>query len=154
MPTPTDRSLSLLVAAVLLHDRATDRVLLLQRGPRAKFAQGRWDLPVGKCEPGEAVTDAAVRELLEETGVRVDPADLRLAHVVHGARGVEAPGGYLTVVFAADRWTGEPHNAEPQKHARVAWVPLDAVPADAVAPTAEAVAGYRAGRQEVLLTGW
>lgn len=154
MPPLTDRSTSLLVAALLVHDRASDRVLLLQRGPRAKFAQGRWDLPVGKCDPGEPVTAAAVRELFEETGLRVDPADLRLAHVVHGALGVEAPGGYVTVVFAVDRWAGEPHNAEPEKHAQVAWFPIDAVPADSVAPTAEAVAAYRAGRHEVLLTGW
>jgi 8-oxo-dGTP pyrophosphatase MutT (NUDIX family) len=62
---------TLLVAAVIVHDKATNRVVLLQRSENAKFAQGMWDLPVGKNEPGEAVTETAVRELYEETGLTV-----------------------------------------------------------------------------------
>lgn len=112
---PATESMTLLVAAVILHDKTTDRVLLLQRGPNAKFAQGMWDLPVGKSDPGEPVTDTAVRELYEETGITVKPEQLRLAHIIHGAWGVEAPNGFLTVVFTAHEWTGEPENREPQK---------------------------------------
>ncbi|MBW1597139.1 NUDIX domain-containing protein [Streptomyces sp. JJ38] len=154
MLPPAVDSLCLLAAAVIVHDAERDRVLLVQRGPNAKFARGRWDLPVGKAEPGEPVTEAAVRELREETGLVVRPEELTLVHVVHGSRSVEAAGGYLTVVFAARTWTGEPVNAEPEKHARVSWIPAAEVPADAVEPTAEAVARYRAGEHRVLLTGW
>ncbi|MBW1603038.1 NUDIX domain-containing protein [Streptomyces sp. JJ66] len=146
--------MTLLCAAVIVHDARADRVLLVRRGPHARFARGRWDLPVGKCEPGEPVTHAAVRELREETGLLVATADLEPVHVVHGARGVQAPDGYLTVVFAARTWQGEPVNAEPHKHAAVDWTPVDAVPHDAVAPTREAVTRYRAGERAVLLTGW
>ncbi|UGY93570.1 NUDIX domain-containing protein [Streptomyces gobiensis] len=146
--------MSLLVAAVIVHDRESDRVVLLQRGPGAKFAQGKWDLPVGKSEPGEPITKTAVRELREETGLVVDPADLRLAHVVHGALGAEAPSGYLTVVFVTHTWSGELVNAEPAKHSQVRWVAADAVPADSVEPTGSAIARYLTGGHEVLLTGW
>ena len=38
---PALESMTLLVAAVIVHDTANDRVLLLQRGPNAKFAQGK-----------------------------------------------------------------------------------------------------------------
>lgn len=49
---PALDSMTLLVAAVIVHDKATNRVVLLQRSENAKFAQGLWDLPVGKSEPG------------------------------------------------------------------------------------------------------
>ncbi|MEE1927639.1 NUDIX domain-containing protein [Streptomyces sp. TRM 70351] len=153
LPSAT-ASMRLLAAAVIVHDPATDRVVLLRRGPRAKFARGRWDLPVGKNDPGEPVTATAVRELREETGLVVAEDELRLAHVVHGARSAESSAGYLTVVFAARAWSGELVNAEPEKHSEVCWTPLDAVPDDALPQAAEALARYRAGEHAVLLTGW
>ncbi len=88
---PALESMTLLVAAVIVHDKATNCVVLLQRSENAKFAQGLWDLPVGKSEPGEPITDTAVRELYEETGLTVKPETLKVAHIIHGAWGVEAP---------------------------------------------------------------
>ncbi|MDH6110328.1 8-oxo-dGTP pyrophosphatase MutT (NUDIX family) [Kitasatospora sp. MAP12-15] len=151
---PATDSMTLLVAAVIVHDRETGRVVLLQRGPRAKFAQGMWDLPVGKSEPGEPITETAVRELKEETGLVVDPEALQLAHVIHGARGVEAPNGFLTVVFAAHSWSGDPVNVEPEKHAQVGWISVDAIPENFVPTTASALTRYLAGGPGVSLGGW
>ncbi|SMF38705.1 ADP-ribose pyrophosphatase YjhB, NUDIX family [Streptomyces sp. Amel2xC10] len=122
---PAVESMTVLVAAVIVHDRDTNRIVLLQRGQNAKFAQGKWDLPIGKSEPGEPITETAVRELREETGLTVKPEALKVAHIVHGAWGVEAPNGFLTVVFAAHEWIGEPENREPHKHAQVRWVDAD-----------------------------
>jgi 8-oxo-dGTP diphosphatase len=50
------------------------RLLLIQRGhdPEA----GRWSLPGGRVEPGESDTGALVREMLEETGLTVEPGPL------------------------------------------------------------------------------
>lgn len=153
---PAYESMTLLVAAVIVHDKKVGRVLLLQRGPKSKFAQGMWDLPVGKAKPGEPITETAVRELNEETGLVIDPASLRLAHVIHGAWGVEAPNGFLTVVFTADQWSGEPTNAEPSKHAQVAWVDVNAIPAEFVPTTASALARYLndGSHPQVSLDGW
>ena len=44
-----------------------DDVLLVQRG-RPPFA-GHWSIPGGKVEYGEAMRDAVLREITEETGV-------------------------------------------------------------------------------------
>ncbi|MFG2527293.1 NUDIX domain-containing protein [Streptomyces sp. NPDC048516] len=151
---PALESMTLLVAAVIVHDKASHRVVLLQRSEQAKFAQGMWDLPVGKSEPGEPITDTAVRELYEETGLVVKPEALRVAHVIHGAWGVEAPNGFLTVVFVADEWSGEPENREPEKHARVQWVSTDVIPDAFVGTTASAFHSYLAGGPEVSLDGW
>ncbi len=151
---PALESMTVLVAAVIVHDRATDRVVLLQRGQDAKFAQGKWDLPVGKNEPGEPITETAVRELYEESGLTVKPESLKVAHIIHGARGVEAPNGFLTVVFATHEWTGEPENREPRKHAQVRWVHTDALPEAFVDATADALRHYLNDGPEVSLAGW
>ena len=46
-----------------------DRVLLIQRGKAPR--QGQWSLPGGAQELGETVVEAAVREVLEETGLAI-----------------------------------------------------------------------------------
>lgn len=151
---PAFDSMTVLVAAVIVHDRTAGRVLLLQRGPHAKFGQGLWDLPLGKSEPGEPVTDTAVRELYEETGLTVKPESLKVVHVVHGARGVQAPNGYLTVVFATHDWTGEPENREPHKHAEVRWTEVDALPEEFVRTSAGALRVHLEGGSLISVVGW
>jgi 8-oxo-dGTP diphosphatase len=47
-----------------------DAVLLVERG-RAPW-RGRWSLPGGSIERGESASEAALRELKEETGVAAD----------------------------------------------------------------------------------
>ncbi|WP_329387148.1 NUDIX domain-containing protein [Streptomyces sp. NBC_01716] len=151
---PALDSMTLLVAAVIVHDKATNRVVLLQRSQNAKFAQGMWDLPVGKSEPGEPITETAVRELYEETGLTVKPESLKVAHIIHGAWGVEAPNGFLTVVFVTHEWVGEPENREPRKHAQVRWIDADAIPDTFVDTTASALHHYLNDRAQVSLDGW
>ncbi|MET9695806.1 NUDIX domain-containing protein [Streptomyces sp. NPDC006529] len=151
---PALDSMTLLVAAVIVHDKATNRVVLIQRGENAKFAQGMWDLPVGKNEPGEPITETAVRELHEETGLMVKPESLKVAHIIHGAWGVEAPNGFLTVVFATHEWTGEPENREPRKHSQVRWIDATAIPEAFVDTTASALHHYLNHSASVSLNGW
>ncbi|MGH3587179.1 MAG: NUDIX domain-containing protein [Pseudonocardia sp.] len=146
--------MTLLVGAVIVHDRDAGRVVLIQRGPDAKFAPGSWDLPVGKSAPGEPITTTAVRELHEETGMTVDPADLDVAHVIHSSYGVEAPNGFLTVVFATHRWVGEPRNLEPAKHAQASWIDTQSIPADFVETTRRALDCYLNGGPMASLSGW
>ena len=59
-----------LVACVgaVVHD-AAGRLLLIQRGREP--SRGSWSLPGGRVEPGETPAEAVEREVLEETGLRV-----------------------------------------------------------------------------------
>ncbi len=52
-----------------------NRFLLLRRSVSDQ-ASGIYELPGGEVDPGEGVTQAAVRELFEESGIRVLPENL------------------------------------------------------------------------------
>jgi 8-oxo-dGTP pyrophosphatase MutT (NUDIX family) len=59
------------VVGVLLVD-GQGRVLLQLRDGRAPTSPNKWSLVGGGIEPGEEPEEAARRELLEETGLRVE----------------------------------------------------------------------------------
>src|SRR5512146_1164775 len=50
------------------------RVLLVRRGREP--LKGQWSIPGGLLELGESLTAGAVREVLEETGLVVEPVEL------------------------------------------------------------------------------
>jgi len=75
------------IGALVLHP-ITGRMLVVQekRGPAA--ARKLWKMPTGLADPGEDVTDAAVREVKEETGLDVEfdhVVCIRQAHAGHEA---------------------------------------------------------------------
>ncbi|HEY0538155.1 MAG TPA: NUDIX domain-containing protein [Actinoallomurus sp.] len=57
-------------------------ILLLERQGTG-YCDGMLHLPSGHLDEGETLADGAAREASEEVGVHIDPADLRLAAVVH-----------------------------------------------------------------------
>src|SRR3569833_3137650 len=50
------------------------RVLLVQRGREP--LKGKWSLPGGMLEIGESLHEGVIREVEEETGLRVEPIEL------------------------------------------------------------------------------
>jgi len=50
------------------------RLLLIKRGHEP--SAGLWSIPGGRIEPGESDAEALVREMLEETGLAVEPGRL------------------------------------------------------------------------------
>ncbi|MFE9083587.1 NUDIX hydrolase [Brevundimonas sp. NPDC003935] len=80
-----------------------DEVLLIRRGTPPR--QGEWSLPGGRIEPGERLADAALRELLEETGVEAEL--IGLIDVVDGLF-PEAGRHYVLIDYAAVWTCGQP----------------------------------------------
>lgn len=56
------------VGALVFHEGA---ILLIERGQEP--LKGHWTLPGGLVEPGERLEEAIRREMLEETGLEVEP---------------------------------------------------------------------------------
>jgi 8-oxo-dGTP diphosphatase len=97
------------VMAGVLRD-GQGRVLLAQRPP-GKHLAGMWEFPGGKLELGEAPPQALARELHEELGIHVEPAD--------GAPLIRVPWRYGTRALLLDawqftRWQGTPASLEGQ----------------------------------------
>jgi len=69
--TPHDRmQRPLLGVGAIVLSANLDRVLLVQRGRQP--AKGKWSVPGGLVEHGEGLRQACVREVFEETGLRVE----------------------------------------------------------------------------------
>jgi 8-oxo-dGTP pyrophosphatase MutT (NUDIX family) len=57
-----------------IHVKVTNRAPLVTAWPNGPSSpRVVWDLPVGKSEPGEPITETDVRELKEETSLVVAP---------------------------------------------------------------------------------
>jgi 8-oxo-dGTP diphosphatase len=113
------------VAAALIDDEGC---VLLQRRPDGKELAGLWEFPGGKIEPGERPEAALVRELDEELGIAVDPADLipiAFASADLGRRHL------LLLLYTVAAWRGEPEALEASE---VRWVAPDAMAALAMPP--------------------
>lgn len=100
--TQHTRDTGAVVACVDIVVRDTEqgrRVLLIKRGKAPCLHE--WGLPGGRIEQGDAdLVNAALRELAQETGLQLQPAQLRFSHV----RGnpVRDPRGFtLTCVYEA-----------------------------------------------------
>jgi 8-oxo-dGTP pyrophosphatase MutT (NUDIX family) len=61
------------VAVCIMGDGAGDSLLITRRAPTLRAHAGQWALPGGRLDAAETIESGALRELAEETGLRVEP---------------------------------------------------------------------------------
>lgn len=106
----TTRGAQMLAALALLVRARDGRVLTVARRGHPRDV----GLPGGKCEPGESVVEAAVRELREETTI---VARAQSCHELWRSNGGDP--GWTVAVVLVDAWEGEPES--PPGEGAVAW---------------------------------
>ena len=128
VPAGPTRQLLFVAACVLLDGEG--RILIAKRPPGRSLA-GLWEFPGGKIEQGESPEHALVRELAEELGIDIAPADLApLTFASHGY-----PDFHLLMpLFLCTRWRGE---ATPHEGQELAWVKPTELAAYAMPPADE-----------------
>ncbi len=82
-----------------------DQVLLIKRGKAPR--KGEWSIPGGHVEWGETTAQAAVREVMEETGITVEA--LALIEIIDAIGPGDPPQGHYVLIDYVGRWiSGEP----------------------------------------------
>ena len=112
-----------------------DSRLFLLRRARTGFMDGYYGLPGGHLRRGESVTEAAVRECREETGVVPEGIEPRcvLPYISGRHQG-------LNFVFESHRFEGEPGVNEPELFDGCCWARRDDLPARVAPWLADALA--------------
>ncbi|WP_028603541.1 NUDIX domain-containing protein [Ottowia thiooxydans] len=101
-----------------------DGAFLLTSRPAGKVYEGYWEFPGGKLEAGETVEQALARELHEELGIQVEPAQV----IRWREQMVDYPHALVRLYFCkVTTWQGELSMREGQAFA---WesLPVQATP--------------------------
>ncbi len=101
-----------------------DHVLLIKRGKAPR--NGEWSLPGGAQHLGETVQDAALREVMEETGLTIKIAGLiDVVDAIRHDENGDVLHHYTLVDYAATWVSGEAHAGDDAID--VKWVPMNEI---------------------------
>jgi 8-oxo-dGTP diphosphatase len=99
--------------------------------------EGTWTMPGGKLHFQENLKGGAIREVLEETGIKVK--DLRVISVsndiVHDAH-------FVTIGFLAEEFEGEAKAMEPEEITEWKWFDLNNLPSPLYFPSEKIIKNY------------
>jgi 8-oxo-dGTP diphosphatase len=124
---------------VLLKDR---NVLLLKRY-NTGYEDGNYSVVAGHVDGSETAREAMCREAFEEAGLKIEPSDLRMVHVIHRVGTDER----ISFFFSPVKWQGQPSNQEPHKCSELAWYPIHGMPENMVPYIRHAIEQVLAGNQ-------
>lgn len=108
------------VGVIILKD---NKVLLHKR--KGSHGEGSWSFPGGHLEFNESLEQCAIREVEEETGIKIQ--NVRFATITNDIFPLEKKH-YVTVYMLADHLQGAPKNKEPEKAESWSWFSWEELP--------------------------
>ncbi len=93
------------------------------------FGAGKYNGPGGKVEPGETVAAAAIREVEEEVGIKIQPGDIRAMGKIEFLFPYKPEWDQIVYIFTAEKWTGEPVES---RELKPEWFRVDEIPYQAM----------------------
>jgi ADP-ribose pyrophosphatase YjhB (NUDIX family) len=122
---------------VLLGKRNDDE----QKADSVFHGGGTWTMPGGKLEFHENFEDCGVREVKEETGMKV-----KEIKVICVNNDKTDSAHFITIGLLAEKFEGEPKITEPNEITEWKWFGLNSLPKNLYFPTAKILENYKQGR--------
>lgn len=97
-----------------------DRILLVQENKNE--VKGLWDLPGGKVKPTESIEQAAIREIMEETGYNIELDSLLLIQNY-----ITLKGELLIIYFNAKLLNKKQKEYKKEEIKNVRWFTIDEI---------------------------
>ena len=115
--------ISTLIPVVAVALVAADRRVLLQQRRLGAMHGGLWEFPGGKVKQAESLESALVREIREELGIALDPADCAPLSFASDPALPPAPREpYVVLLYICRKWQGEPRCLDGEA---IAWFDLE-----------------------------
>jgi ADP-ribose pyrophosphatase YjhB (NUDIX family) len=129
------------VAVHIFFLRDHNAEILLLRRFNTGYEDGKYSVVAGHVDAGETVTQAAIREGMEEVGVSLDAKDIQIVHVMNRKSEDER----IDFFMAVRQWAGEITNMEPQKCDELAWHPITSLPQNTIPYVRHAIECFQNG---------
>ena len=101
--------------------------------------EGTWTMPGGKMHFKESFEETAAREILEETGVKVDKSKLKVISLTND---IVEDAHHITIGLLCEDFPGEPKVMEPDEIIEWKWFPMDNLPKPIFFPSQEVLDNY------------
>ena len=112
-----------------------DNKVFLARRCNTGYKDGMYSMVAGHLDGRETARHGMVREAKEEAGIKVNPQDLKVVHVMHRYGNRE----YIDIFLKCEQWQGDLKIMEPEKCDNFSWFPFDSLPDNTVSEVKQGV---------------
>ena len=99
---------------------------------------GTWTMPGGKLDFGESFEEGAIRETLEETGIKIKDIEVICLH-----NNMVETAQFVTIGLFVKDFEGEPQVLEPDEITKWQWFNLDNLPNPMYFPSTKIIKNYK-----------